>query len=190
VMLKDRRTVDCDVFLTATGIRPNAALARLAGVAVGNGVLVDNRMQTSVPRVFAAGDVAEHRRQVLGLWPIATEQAQVAAINALGGHMELTAQIPATILKGVGLELFSIGRVNPEPHDDVIAVRRPGAASYRRLVLSRGHAVGATVLGHHPGDVAAAQKAVRDRILIGPTARAALRSGDWSVLCRPGDATR
>jgi nitrite reductase (NADH) large subunit len=190
VMLKDRRTVDCDVFLTATGIRPNAALARLAGVAVGNGVLVDNRMQTSVPRVFAAGDVAEHRRQVLGLWPIATEQAQVAAINALGGHMELTAQIPATILKGVGLELFSIGRVNPEPHDDVIAVRRPGAASYRRLVLSRGHAVGATVLGHHPGDVAAAQKAVRDRILIGPTARTALRSGDWSVLCRPGDATR
>ncbi len=187
VVLKDNRTVGCDLFLAATGIHPNAGLARQAGVPVRRGVLVDDRMQTPVPGVFAAGDVAEHRGQVLGLWPIATEQAQVAGVNALGGHLELAAGTPATILKGVGLELFSIGRVMAEPGDEVIALGRPGVPSYRRLVLCGGRAVGATVLGHHPADLAAAQKAVRDRIGVGDAAKAALRSGDWSVLGRLPD---
>ena len=187
VVLKDNRTVGCDVFLAATGIRPNVGLARRAGVPVRHGVLVDDRMQTPVSGVFAAGDVAEHRGQVLGLWPIATEQAQVAAINALGGRLALAAVTPATILKGVGLELFSIGRGTAEPGDEVIVFGRPGVPSYRRLVLCQGRAVGATVLGHHPADLAVAQKAVRDRIAVGSAAKAALRSGDWSVLGRLPD---
>ena len=85
----------------------------------------------------------------------------------------LTSETPATILKGVGLELFSIGRVKAAPPDEVIVVGRPGAVSYRRLVLSDGRAVGATVLGHHPNDLVAAQRAVRDRIPVGTTAQAA-----------------
>jgi nitrite reductase (NADH) large subunit len=181
-VLKDGRTVPCDVFLAATGIRPNIGLARDAGVPVNNGVLVDDRMQTRVPGVFAAGDVAEHRGQVRGLWPIATEQAQAAAVNALGGNQMLTAEIPATILKGVGLELFSTGRVEPGSQDEVIVVDRAAVPSYRRLILAEGRAVGATVLGHHPADLAAAQKAVRNGIMVSPSARAALRHGDWSVL--------
>ena len=84
VVLKDNRTVGCDIFLAATGIRPNidgpATLACRFGT-----VLVDDQMRTGVPGVFAAGDVAEHRGQVLGLWPVATEQAQAAAVNALAG---------------------------------------------------------------------------------------------------------
>ena len=169
------------------GYRPNVGLARRAGVPVRHGVLVDDRMQTPVSGVFAAGDVAEHRGQVLGLWPIATEQAQVAAINALGGRLALAVVTPATILKGVGLELFSIGRGTAEPGDEVIVFGRPGVPSYCRLVLCQGRPAGATVLGHHPADLAVAQKAVRDRIAVGSAAKAALRSGDWSVLGRLPD---
>jgi nitrite reductase (NADH) large subunit len=180
--LKDGRTLPCEVFLAAIGIRPNVELARDAGIPVGKGVLVDDRMRTRVRWVFAAGDVAEHNGQVLGLWPIAVEQAEAAAVNALGGDMLLTAETPATILKGVGLELFSIGRVEAAPADEVIVVDRPAAPSYRRLLISRGRAVGATVLGHHPTDVTAAQKAVRNRARVSPDALPALRSGDWSVL--------
>ncbi len=126
------------MFLAAVGIRPNVELAGDAGIPVGHGVLVDDRMRTQVPRVFAAGDVAEHGGQVYGLWPIATEQAQAAAVNALGGDAKLTAETPATILKGVGLELFSIGPVERGPNDEVIVIDRPTIPSYRRLVLSRG----------------------------------------------------
>jgi nitrite reductase (NADH) large subunit len=185
VALKDGRTVACEVFLVATGIRPNVELARDAGLPVAKGVLVDDRMQTRVAGVFAAGDVAEHGGKVLGLWPVATEQAEAAAVNALGGNQIVPAETPATILKGVDLELFSIGRVEPEPGDEVVATDRPAIPSYRRLVVSRGRAVGATVLGHHPADLAAAQKAVRERAAVGPVSLAVLRSGNWSVLGHP-----
>ena len=182
-MLKDRRIVPCELFLAATGIRPNIDLARDAGIPVNKGVLVDDRMQTRVPGVFAAGDVAEHGGHVRGLWPVATEQAQAAAVNALGGDKLLTCQTPPTILKGVDLDLFSVGAVEPAPSDEVIVVDRP--ASYRRLVLSDGRAVAATVLGHHPSDVAAVQKAVRSHKTLGAAERAELRSRNWSVLADP-----
>ncbi|MFE3189703.1 FAD-dependent oxidoreductase [Nocardia sp. NPDC059240] len=170
----------CDLFLTATGIRPNTDLACAAGIPVGRGILVDDRMCTGVPDVYAAGDVAEHRGQVVGLWPIAAEQGQVAAVNALGGNRSLAEVAPAAILKDVGLELFALGVVHPQPGGEVIVVDRPG--SYRRVVLERGTVVGATVLGHHPADVAAAQHAIRTRAPISVTARNALYAGDWSVL--------
>jgi NAD(P)H-nitrite reductase large subunit len=154
---------------------------------VGKGVLVDDRMQTRVPGVFAAGDVAEHGDKVLGLWPVATEQAEAAAVNALGGHQVVPVENPATILKGVDLELFSIGKVEPEPGDAVVTSDLPAIPSYRRLVVSRGRAVGATVLGHHPADLAAAQKVVRENAAVGPVSMGVLRSGNWSVL---GDRER
>jgi nitrite reductase (NADH) large subunit len=77
VVLKDNHTLGCDVFLAATGIRSNVDLARQAGVSVRRGVLVDERMQTRVSGVFAAGDVAEQDGQVPGRWPIAMEQAKL-----------------------------------------------------------------------------------------------------------------
>ncbi|GAB2446098.1 FAD-dependent oxidoreductase [Nocardia tengchongensis] len=182
VVLKDGSLLPCDVFLTATGIRPNTDLAVRAGIRCGKGILVDDRMRTAAPNVYAAGDVAEHRDRVLGLWPIAAEQAQAAAVNALGGEQVLTAETPATILKGVGLELFSIGQVEPEQRDEVIVVDDSPRRSYRRLVLAQGRVAGAIVLGHHPSDVAAAQQAVRARKPIPPVARNALQRGDWSAL--------
>lgn len=182
VILKDGRELPCDVFLTAVGVRPNVDLARDAGIPVGKGVLVDDRMRTRTRWVYAAGDVAEHNGQVWGLWPVAVEQAEAAAVNALGGEMVLTAETPPTILKGVDLELFSIGKVTPSPTDEVIVIDRPARLSYRRLILSQGRVVGATVLGHHPADVTAAQKAVKGRVQVSPSALNALRAGNWSVL--------
>jgi nitrite reductase (NADH) large subunit len=182
VVLKDGGSLSCEMFLAAVGIRPNVELARDAGIPVGRGVLVDDRMRTQAPRVFAAGDVAEHAGRVFGLWPIATEQAQTAAVNALGGDAELTAETPATILKGVGLELFSIGQVDATPPDEAIVVDWPTIPSYRRLVLSGGRAVGATILGHHPSDLAAVRKAVGDRAPVSAAAQQAMRSGNWSAL--------
>ncbi|WP_405162746.1 FAD-dependent oxidoreductase [Nocardia sp. NBC_01499] len=179
-VLRDGRYIDCDLFLTATGIRPNIELARSAGVPVERGVLVDDRMRTHVPDVYAAGDIAELDGQVFGLWPVAAEQAQIAAVNALGIDQTLAGAVPAMILKGVGLELFSTGKVEPEYGDEVIVIDR--ADSYRRLILSEGLVVGATVLGHHPGDLAAAQQAMASRRPVPITARAALHAGDWSVL--------
>ena len=128
VRLKDGRLLPCQVFLAAVGIKPNAELAKEAGIEVNRGIVVDDRMATSVPGVYAVGDVAEHNGMVLGLWPIAAKQGEVAAMNALGGDETLTAEVPACILKGAGIELSSIGRIDPEPGDELIVIDNPERA--------------------------------------------------------------
>ena len=120
---------------------PTPRSPRRAGIACNKGIRGRRQDAVAVPGVFAAGDVAEHGGLVLGLWPIAAKQGEAAAVNALGGDQRLVAEIPATILKGVDLELSSIGQVEPGPGDDVIVLER--AHSYRRLVVSRGTLVGA-----------------------------------------------
>jgi nitrite reductase (NADH) large subunit len=186
--LKDGRTLRCDIFLGAIGIRPNTELARQAGIEVNRGVIVNDQMATSAPGVFAAGDVAEHDGMTLGLWPIAAKQGEVAAVNALGGSASLTAEVPATILKGVGLDLFSIGKFTVDPGDQVIVDEDPDPASpsYRRLVVSSGRAVGAIVLGNYPEVVAAATVAVKNRAEISAAVMAQLRRGEWDALKNAG----
>ena len=184
VVLKDGTSLPCDVFLAAVGIRPNTDLAAASGVAVNRGIVVDDRMQTSVQGVFAAGDVAEHNGRVLGLWPIAAKQAEVAAVNALGGDERLVAELSATILKGVGLELSAVGRAEPEPGEEVIVIEDASRPSYRRLILAEGQVVGTVVLGYHPEDLAAATAAVKQQRVLDDAERAAVRAGDWSMLTR------
>jgi nitrite reductase (NADH) large subunit len=182
VRLADGRALPAEVFLACVGIRPNADLAKDAGIAVNRGVLVDDRMQTSAPGVYAAGDVAEHDGLVLGLWPIGAKQGEVAAVNALGGDVRLTAEMPAMILKGVGLELSAVGRVQAGPGDEVLVDEDPRLPSYRRLIVSRDVMVGAVVLGHHPDFLAAATSAVKKELLLDAGTLGQLRAGNWMAL--------
>ena len=150
-LLKDGRVVPCGVFLGAIGIRPNTELAAEAGLTVNRGVVVDDRMETSSPGVYAAGDVAEHNGMLLGLWPIAAKQGEVAAMNALGGSESLTAEVPACILKGAGIDLSSIGRFEPEEGEELIVADNGAEQSYRRGDRDRSSDQGRPGGGRPPG---------------------------------------
>ena len=90
--LSDASSVECDIVIMAVGVRPEADLARAAGLEIGptGGIAVDKHMRTSDERIFAVGDVAEATHFVSGakaLIPLAgpaARQARVAADNALG----------------------------------------------------------------------------------------------------------
>src|SRR5439155_4748984 len=91
--------VTCDVVLSAIGLKPRTALARAAGLAVGRGITVDRRFQTSDPHIFALGDCAE----VAGQWlpyiaPIA-HAAKVVATNLAGGEGSITYPAMPVIVK-------------------------------------------------------------------------------------------
>ena len=62
---EDGATIDCDAVVVGVGAAPRTGLAEAAGLAVDNGVLVDGRLETSVPGIFAAGDVANHLHPAL-----------------------------------------------------------------------------------------------------------------------------
>ena len=183
VLLKDGRTLACDLLLVAAGITPNVELAREAGLEVNRGVIVDNRMRTSAPEIYAAGDVAEHRGQVYGIWPTAAEQAQVAAANAVGGEKTYGGSVPATMLKVVGVELMSIGRFEPQSPDDVvIALEEIDEHRYRKLVIADGVIAGAILFGY-PLLAPAVTSAIK-RCADVTSCLDALRAGDWDVLSR------
>jgi 3-phenylpropionate/trans-cinnamate dioxygenase ferredoxin reductase subunit len=90
VRTSDGRELECDFVVVGVGVRPRAALAAQAGLAVDNGVLVDEHLQTSAPGVFAAGDVANAHHPFYGErirvehWANALHQGPVAARSMLG----------------------------------------------------------------------------------------------------------
>ena len=92
------RTIDCATVVVGVGATPRTELAAAAGLAVENGILVDGRLQTGVPGIFAAGDVANHLHPRLGRlrvehWDNALHQGPAAARGMLGG-MDAYARLP------------------------------------------------------------------------------------------------
>jgi NAD(P)H-nitrite reductase large subunit len=158
--LADGRRIQAQILLVAAGISPNIELAKDAKLRINRGVTVDDRMRTSDPNIFAAGDVAEWEGELPGLWPTAVAQAEVAAENAVGGDRAYEGVVPVTILKVVGIELASIGRIHAEPGDEAIVHEAAAAGRYRKLLISpEGKLAGAILLG--PGnDVAAVRTAI------------------------------
>ncbi|UGS34507.1 NAD(P)/FAD-dependent oxidoreductase [Capillimicrobium parvum] len=89
VRTTDGRVVDADLVVVGVGVAPRTELARAAGAAVDNGVLVDDRLRTSLPDVFAAGDIANARHPLFERlrvehWSNALHQGPAAARNMLG----------------------------------------------------------------------------------------------------------
>jgi 3-phenylpropionate/trans-cinnamate dioxygenase ferredoxin reductase component len=89
VRTRDGRAIDCDAVVVGIGASPRTELAVAGGLAVEGGVLVDGRLETSAPGVFAAGDVANHLHPRLGRlrvehWDNAIRQGAAAARGMLG----------------------------------------------------------------------------------------------------------
>lgn len=147
VTLQDGRRLPAQLAVIATGVRPNTALARKAGLAVSTGVLVDGTLATSIPGIFAAGDAAEHNGQLYGTWAASQYQGAIAGLNALGNHT-LFGGIPrANTIKAVGLDLTSVGRFQPEDGGDLF-VEEAAEETYQAYVLRDNRLIGALLVGH------------------------------------------
>jgi nitrite reductase (NADH) large subunit len=148
VRLEDGREIDAALVVMAVGIRPNAKLAKEAGLAVERGVKVDDHMRTSDPDVYAVGECVEHRGVCYGLVAPLFEMAKVVAAQ-LGGETDAayTGSATSTKLKVSGIDLFSAGDFSEGDDGDEIVLRDPARGIYKRIVLKGDCVKGAVLYG-------------------------------------------
>ena len=116
VTMDDGSSLDADLVICATGVRPNTAFLEDSGIEVRSGIIVDDYQQTSVADIYAAGDVAEGRDFSTGdyysqaIQPTAVEHGKVAAQNMVRGHQTAhKGTVNMNILDTVGLISTSFG---------------------------------------------------------------------------------
>jgi nitrite reductase (NADH) large subunit len=149
---KSGEEMGAEMTVVAAGSRPSLDLSRSAGLETDRGLVVNDYLQTSNPNIYAAGDVAQHRGRVYGIIPATFEMARIAAANVLGQTKTYGGTIPSNSLKVVGINLTSIGLVNPEEsgYEELrTEIREEGI--YKKLVIQDGVIVGAIWMGTKEG---------------------------------------
>ncbi|RWK64971.1 nitrite reductase large subunit NirB [Mesorhizobium sp.] len=148
VELADGTIIPATLVVMAVGIRPNATLAKDAGIAVNRGIVVDAGMRSNDPDIFALGECAEVNGMVYGLVAPLYEMARVAASQLAGDEAAAFVHSDTpTKLKVTGIELFSLGDFAEGEDRQEIVLRDAAAGVYKRLVLRDDRIIGTVLYG-------------------------------------------
>jgi nitrite reductase (NADH) large subunit len=166
---KDGSTLDCDMVVISAGIRPNAALAKEAGLTVERGIVVgDDLASPDDPNIYAVGECAQHRGQVYGLVAPLWEQTRVLADRLTGRNSNALyrGSKVSTKLKVMGVDLAVMGIKDAADEDDeVVTYVEPSRGVYKKLIVRRGQLAGAILLGDEANAPALLQAFDRGAIL-------------------------
>ena len=166
--------VACDILAVAVGVRPRIGLAAGAGLACGRGVLVDERLRSSDPHIFAAGDVAEvldrrtGRRVIDVLWSSAVQKGRVAGLNmATEPVHEYAEGRPLNVTRLAGLHTTIIGAVGSGTDADLQGITRGDSQIWSELQE-------AAVVQAHRGEahvrIALGERAIAGAVVMGDQA--------------------
>lgn len=116
-VVTDKRSLPADIVILGLGVRPNTALAAAAGIPLGESgaIRVNDRMETQVPGIWAAGDCAEsfhlvsHRHFYIALGTVANRHGRVAGINLGGGNAVFPGVVGTAITKICDVEVARTG---------------------------------------------------------------------------------
>jgi len=157
LLLEDGSEIRCDMIIISAGIRPNARLAEKPGLKINKGLPVNDRMETAIPGIYAAGDVIEHRGFFYGIWPASEKQGETAGINMAGGDAVYNGTIPSNILKIAGIDLCAAGDIDAEGRFESIVSKDEEKHIYRKLVISGNNIIGCILYG----DISGRRKIIR-----------------------------
>jgi NADPH-dependent 2,4-dienoyl-CoA reductase/sulfur reductase-like enzyme len=142
-----------DLLIVSAGVAPNLGFLDATPVHVAKGVLVDDRMETSVPGIFAAGDVAEApdlftgAHLVSAIQPNAADQARVAALNMAGRDVRLPGVLAINVLDTLGLISSSFGQWWGGDEPDGVELVDADHQRYLSLQFQGDVLIGATAVG-------------------------------------------
>jgi nitrite reductase (NADH) large subunit len=152
--LSDGSTLSCEMVIIGKGVKPACELLPPDRIKTDLGILVDESLRTSVPEIFAAGDVAESfdvARQgprVNALWPVAIEQGRIAGMNMAGRRVFYRGSLSRNIIRIFDLDVLTSGIVTPPEESQFTVITRFEARRklYRKLVFEGDKLVGLVML--------------------------------------------
>jgi nitrite reductase (NADH) large subunit len=203
----DETTLKVDMLVISAGIKPRDELARVAGLAVGvrGGIVVNERLETSDPSVFAIGECALSGGMIYGLVAPGYEMADVVATNLTGGNKAFKSYDMSSKLKLIGVDVASFGDAfagNPyaagvdERGCRSIVFRDEAKGIYKRVNISADgkHLVGGILIGDAT-QFGMLQQTVTNKILLPPNAedlilgsRGGNTEGSLDIMDLPDDA--
>ncbi|WP_242841916.1 NAD(P)/FAD-dependent oxidoreductase [Clostridium beijerinckii] len=137
----------CDMVIYSTGIMPNVSIAQNTDLEVNKGIVVNNKMQTNMKDIFAAGDVSEFNGRVYGLWSMAMQQGKVAGANICNQGLIFEPSAPVTSLSAFGISVFSMGYIEGDQDIDSLVEGSDNEHKYYKILIRNNHIVGTIVLG-------------------------------------------
>jgi nitrite reductase (NADH) large subunit len=135
ISLEDGTGIDGDLVIVSAGVRPRAGLAEQLGLTINKGLVVNDRMETGINGIYAAGDLIEHRERFYGIWPAAQKQGEIAGINMAGGEAVYEGTTMSNVLKVVGVDLAAAGDIDADNELESIVHKDSSRYIYKKLVL-------------------------------------------------------
>lgn len=145
--MKSGKTVDFDVLVLAVGVRANTSLVKEIGGEVKCGIIVNDKMETSLPHIYAAGDCTEGndisfgQARVLALLPNANMQGYTAGVNMAGGEAVFDKAVPMNSIGFFGLHVMTAGTYDGELYEE------KGEGFIKRLFIKDNRLVGFILIG-------------------------------------------
>ena len=148
--LSDGTEIPCDLAIVGIGVLPALSFVPRDKIQVDLGILVNNYMQTNIPQIYAAGDVAElvdiarNTPWVNAIWPEAVNQGRIAGMNMAGREVAYPGSLGRNTIRVFNMDVMAGGLVNP-PSDgsyDVLTSVDKRDKTYRKLVFRKDKLVG------------------------------------------------
>ncbi len=172
-VLEDGSVLPADLIISATGVKPAIDLLKDSRVETDFGVLVDQRLQSNIEGIYAAGDVCQGKDfstgqySVQAIQPTAAEHGRIAAMNMAGKSVLHQGSVNMNVLDTLGLISSSFGLWDGAEDGEEVKTLNEGGYRYLNLQFSGDHLVGAQALGltNHVGVL---RGLIQTRVRLGP----------------------
>ncbi len=164
VKLGDGTVIPAELVIISCGVRANTQLAKSIGMETEQAVVVNERMETSIPDIFACGDCAQYQGINYAIWPQASEQGKVAGANAVGEKLAYTTVPAALTFNGMNTSLYAIGDngKNPNLVYRTVEFKDMGRKQYEKYYFLNNKLCGVILIGD-TSKMAALTEAVEKR---------------------------
>lgn len=169
VTFENGEQVIADFVFMGKGVKPTVDWLRGSGVQIDQGILVDSRLETNFPGIYAAGDVAQApdfhsgRKISAGLWPAAVEQGEIAGKNMAGGSESYAGNLKKNVSRIGGIAFASIGDFTSDRVAETLSVSDHKKDIYRKFCFDQSRILIGAVLVNRLEDVGVIHGLIKGR---------------------------